>query len=402
MLNISITTNENRVLFWLYRTILHCVFRHFHSKIHDPRQLWKTRHPLYEIIAICIIAIICGATSSTNIYQFAKIREQWLRKFMPLKNGIPSRLTIERMLRSLNPRVFEEWFNIIMQKVAKETKGAIVAIDGKRFYNQPSKNGKGIPLYIVSAWCTRNGMTLAQQKTKDKSNEITTIPLLLKCLKIPSSIVTIDAIGCQRDIVSAIVKQNKADYCIALKENQPLLYKEMRAYALDCLSDSSQSDKYKTIIRHNKGHGRIEKRVIRLFTDVSWFQDLKKWEGLSGLVMIESTRTIKGVSKTDVRYYITSLTDVEQAADAVRSHWGIENNLHWVLDVVFKEDQWATRKENAAANLAVIRKLSMAFLRKSDVVLRGNQPMSGPMKMFSCALDIKVLEQVLLHSNVFS
>jgi len=373
------------------------------KKLEDPRQAWKVRHPLYEIISISIVAILCGATSSTHIYQFARLREKWLKKFLPLKNGIPSRLTIERVLSIINPRAFEEWFNIIMQKVHKDTKGAVVALDGKQFFTQRDSNGgKGIPLYIVSAWCERNGMVLAHQKTKEKSNEITTIPLLLKCLKIPKSIVTIDAIGCQWEIVKTIVKHNKADYCIALKANQETLYNEMTQYATDCLSDPLLTHKYTTLTFRNKGHGRIEKRVVTLFTDLSWFKDLKKWEGLKGLVRVESTRTIKGVSKTEVRYYITSLTDVESAARAVRSHWSIENNLHWVLDIVFKEDDWYTRKENAAANLSTIRKLALAFLRKSQVDLPLNQPITGPMKMFACALDYKVLEHVLLHSNVFS
>jgi predicted transposase YbfD/YdcC len=372
------------------------------KKLQDTRQPWKTKHPLYEIISICIIASICGASSSCAIFQFAKLREKWLRKFLPLQNGIPSRYTIERTLRILNPRRFEEWFNIIMQKVNKDTKGSVIAIDGKCFFTERARDDSKNPLYIISAWCAHNGMVLAHQKTKEKSNEITSIPLLLKCLKIPQSIVTIDAIGCQTNIVRMIYNDNKANYCIALKENQPTMYKEMVAYAEDCLSDPLLSSKYQTHITRNKGHGRIEKRVYTMFLDLSWFKDIKNWIGLTALVRVESTRTIKGISTTFVRYYITSLSDIEQAANAIRSHWSIENNLHWVLDVVFHEDDCHTRIENEAANLSTIRKLALTFLRAQHIDIPIKGPISGPMKMYACALNPQILEQVLLGSNVFS
>jgi predicted transposase YbfD/YdcC len=290
-----------------------------------------------------------------------------------------------------------------MQKVQKDTKGAVVAIDGKQFHMQPSvSDKKGNPLYIVSAWCQRNGMTLAHQKVDAKTNEIKGIPLLLKCLKVPGSIITIDAIGCQREIVTMIRRKNRADYCIALNKNQGTLYDEMVRYAQDCLCDNLLKDKYSQYVTMNKGHGRLEKRKYTLFNDLSWFHDLKKWEGLRGLVCVESTRTIKNITSTDVRYYITSLVSVEETAKAIRSHWGIENNLHWVLDVVFREDHWHTRIENAAANLATVRKLALTFLRKSNVDLPIKQPITGPMKVFACALDHKILERVLLSTNVFS
>lgn len=290
-----------------------------------------------------------------------------------------------------------------MQKAQKDTKGAIVSFDGKKYFSQQDADGnKKNPLYIVSAWCQKNGVTLAHQKIDSKTNEITAIPALLRYLKIPGSIVTIDAIGCQKNIVSMIHKGKKADYCIALKKNQETMYDEMVRYAEDCLSDKLLKNNYTQSIKINKGHGRVEKRIVTLFNDLSWFQDLKKWEGLAGLVRVESTRSIKGIDTTEVRYYITSLTSVDAVAHAIRSHWSIENNLHWVLDVVFREDHWHTRKEFAAANLSTIRKLALAFLRKSDVVLPLNQPITGPMKMFACALDLKVLERVLFHTNVFS
>jgi len=368
----------------------------------DPRQLGKVKHPLYEILTICILAVICGCTSGLQIYHFGVIREEFFRKILPLANGIPSRLTISRTLRLLNPRVFEEWFNKVMVKAHKDTKGAIVALDGKRFFTERMADGSTNPLYIVSAWCSKNKMTLAQQKTLDKSNEITAIPLLLKFLKIPGAIVTIDAIGCQKEIVRVIKKKNKADYCIALKENHPLMYKEMVAYAQDCLSDKTLREKYTSITSTDKAHGRIEIRTYTYFHDLSWFHDLKKWEGLAGLVMVESKRTVNGKTSTEVRYFITSLTDVQSSAIAIRSHWGIENSLHWVLDVILREDYWLTQKHNTAANLAIIRKLALNLLRDFDPKLNINGEISNSLKVKVLAADYKAFLRFLRLTNVFS
>ena len=372
------------------------------KKLNDPRQLAKVKHPLYEILTLCILAVICGCTSSMQIYYFAVIREEILRKFLPLENGIPSRLTIDRTLRLLDPCVFEEWFNKIMVKAQKVTRGAIVALDGKRFFTERTAEGSTNPLYIVNAWCTKNNMVLAQQKTKEKSNEITAIPLLLRFLKIPGAIVTMDAMGCQKEIVGIIQKKNKADYCIALKENHPLMYKEMTTYAKDCLLDPSLSDKYTSITTTDKGHGRMEVRTYTYFHDLSWFHDLNKWEGLAGLVMVESKRTIHGITSVEVRYFITSLLDVESAATAIRSHWGIENRLHWVLDVTLREDYWQTEKQNTAANFATIRKLAFNLLRSFDPKLPINGELSNVLKIKSLSLVPKAFLRFLRSTNVFS
>jgi predicted transposase YbfD/YdcC len=271
----------------------------------------------------------------------------------------------------------------------------VIALDGKKYFTETGEDNITRMLYIVSAWNEANGLALAQVRTKEKSNEIKALPELLRILKIPGSIVTIDAAGCQKEIVKTIIKKNKADYCIALKGNQPTMYAEMVQYAQDCIADPLLREKYSTITKKEKGHGRIELRKYYLFTDLSWFQDKKLWEGLTSLVVVESTRTINGQSATEVRYFISSLTNVESAARAVRSHWGVENKLHWRLDVILKEDDWKVGNKNLAANLGVLRKLVLAFLRKMDFADTGGDKLSGPMKMWACALNLNTLEALV-------
>jgi predicted transposase YbfD/YdcC len=328
-----------------------------------------------------------------QVAEFAKLREKWLKRYLPLRHGIPHRLTIQRVLSLLDAKRFEEMFNSIMQEISIATKGKVVSLDGKKYHTKQMADGSCRALYIVSAWCENNRLILGQVKTSEKSNEIPAVRELLRFLKIPKAIVTLDAMGCQTETVKAIVKENKADYVIALKGNQDTLQKEMSEYALDCLNDPLLKDKYETISMVEKGHGRIEHRTYHLFTDLAWYEDLKRWQGLKGLVCVESSRQVGSKEATlERRFYITSLTDINQAADAIRKHWGIENNLHGTLDVVLGEDRWATRNELAAANLGILRKLALTFLRKAR--WPDDNPLSGPMKMWACALNPSVLDFV--------
>jgi len=366
-------------------------------KIEDPRQLWKVRHSLVEILFICIIGIIAGADSSHKIHLFAVNREKWLKKYFRLNHGIPSRLTIERVLSLMNPRAMEQAFFSIMGLVQQASKGNVVAIDGKAFFSNRNEDGSLNVFYMVGAWCAANGIALGQVQTKEKSNEITAIPELLKYLGIKGATVTIDAIGCQKEIVKQIIKGNKANYVISLKENQPTMYNELTEYAQDCITDPLQSSQYVKLVTLDKGHGRIEKREYFLFTDLTWFANRKDWIGLAGLVMVRSTRQVGSKEPTsETRYYITSLTNIEAAAEAIRSHWGIENCLHWVLDVAFHEDDWATRKSTAAANLSHLRRLTTNMLRADTSSL------SIPNKRYQCALNTDYLEKVVFRTDLFS
>ena len=334
------------------------------KRIKDPRQPWKVQHCLVEILLICIIGITAGADSSHRIHLFAVNRAKWLKKYVSLNHGIPGRLTIERVLAVIDPKAMEQAFISIMQLAQRASKGKVVAIDGKAFFSNRNEDGTANVFYMVGAWCAANGIALGQVQTKEKSNEITAIPELLKYLGIKGATVTIDAIGCQKQIVKQIVKKNKANYVIALKQNQPTMYNEFTEYAQDCIADPLQLSKYNKLITLDKGHGRIEKRAYFLFNDLTWFANRKDWVGLASLVMVHSTRQIGNKKPTsETRYYITSLTEIQPAADAIRSHWGIENCLHWVLDVAFDEDGWATKKSTTAANLSHLRRLTANLLR---------------------------------------
>lgn len=367
------------------------------KQIPDPRQAGKIRHSLHEILLIAIIAVIANANSSHEIHVFARCHHQWLKQFLSLKNGIPSRLTIDRVLRLVNPKHFNEAFLQIMKHIQSATKGSVVALDGKAYHTVREENGGTQVLYMVNAWCSANGMTLGQVETNGKGNEITTIPKVLHLLHLTGATITMDAIGCQRAIVDQIVKQNKADYAIALKENQPAMYREFQLYAQDCLASPDGAGRFQYYKKTEKGHGRIETREYYLFRDLSWFQDRKNWAKLNGFIMVRSTRKRKGHEPSlETRYYITSLTQVEQAAHAVRSHWGIENSLHWVLDVVFKEDDWKTKDKNAASNLAVIRRITANLLKAYP------SKDTTPIKRYLCSLDINFLESVLFNPSFFS
>lgn len=366
-------------------------------RIPDPRQTWKIRHSLAEILLICILAVTANANSSHEIHTFAVVHEQWLRRFVRLEKGIPSRFTFDRVLRLLNPKHFNIAFAQIMQLFQTASKGSIVALDGKAYYNTHEGRGNAGVLYMVNAWCARNGMTLGYVETQEKSNEITAIPELLKLLDVKGATVTIDAIGCQHEIVKQIVLKNKADYAIALKMNQPTMFEEFSLYAQHCLSQSDMGYLYEHHQTLEKGHGRIEKRDYYLFHDLAWFPDLAKWQNLHALLMVKSTRQIIGREPTtETRYFITSLTSVKDAATAIRTHWGIENNLHWVLDVVFKEDDWKTKDATSATNLAAIRRFTYNLLKAHP------DHSTTPIKRYMCSLNLDFLESVVFNPNIFS
>jgi predicted transposase YbfD/YdcC len=367
------------------------------KEVQDPRQLWKIRHSLVDILAISIIAVMCGAQSSHQIHLFAQVREAWFRRFLALPNGIPNRLTINRVLSLIDTRQFCVVFTQIMQHIQHISEDAIVSLDGKSCY---AKAGQGV-VYMVSAWCNQNSSILGQMRTQDKSNEITAIPELLKLLDIKGLTVTIDAIGCQREIVQQIVTGNKADYVIGLKKNQPIMYEEFSLYAQDTLQTGREGTDYQHTQSIEKGHGRIERRDYYLFPDVHWYKDHKAWKNLQSVIMVKSRREVLGKPPSEeTRYYISSLKDVEKAACAVRSHWGIENKLHWSLDTLMREDDWRNKLDTVATNLATIRKLALHFLRKAD--LPEESKLSGPMLMFRCALDLPTLERVLFGKRLRS
>ena len=329
----------------------------------DPRLDRKKRHSLLDIVAITICAVIAGADGWTDVELFGKSKEAWLRTFLKLPNGIPSHDTFGRFFMLLDPVAFQHCF-INWVRAVHETVQGVVAIDGKtaRRSHDQSRGKKAI--HLVSAWATENGVALGHVKTEEKSNEITAIPELVKLLQLKGCLVTIDAMGCQRDIAQTIVDAG-ADYLLAVKDNQETLREDLEQEFKEAQADNFA---HMDCLYHetlDKGHGRIEKRQYWYTHDVAGLGTLERWPKLAGMVMCRATRTVKGETSTEDRYFITSNTghDMDKIAAAVRAHWQVENSLHWVLDIAFYEDQCRIRMGYAAENLATIRKMALNVIK---------------------------------------
>lgn len=337
--------------------------------IPDPRKGNNKKHNLVEVMLLSVLAVICGAESWYDMEEFGKAKEDFLQKFLALENGIPSHDTFNRVFMVINPQLFERAFRAWTAELAqvlqsqKEEKAdgekeekELIAIDGKSVCNSACRRQGLGALHLVSAWSTRNQLVLGQQKVSDKSNEITAIPELLSLLDIKNAVITIDAMGTQKKIAQQIVGQ-QADYILSLKENQGTLYEQV----------TSQFNTYKedSHSQHlDKGHGRIEIRTCKVVRQLQWIDEKEHWSKLSSIIKITSERIIGEKSSLQDRYYISSLvSDAAYFNQAIRSHWEIENKLHWQLDVGFREDYNTTRNGQAAENLAVVRKMALNILK---------------------------------------
>ena len=336
----------------------------YFTAVPDPRMERTRLHELADILALSLIAVVCGADSFVAIEQFGRAKQDWLRIFLGLRNGIPSHDTIGRVFAALNPTALAEAFRAWAATVARLTRGEVVAIDGKTLRRSFREAGSTAFVHMVSAWATSNRVVLGQVKTDEKSNEITAIPRLLKLLAIDGCLVTIDAMGCQKDIAKGIVEAH-ADYLLSVKDNQPTLAVEIAALFEHARRDVAALgvDFHET---RNTGHGRTEVRRCWTTTLVESLSQQDQWSNLGSLAMIESERTVDdGKTSTERRYYICSRKKLPatRALSAARSHWGIENELHWVLDVAFREDDCRVRVGYAAENFAVIRHLALNLLK---------------------------------------
>ncbi|MCP5020031.1 MAG: ISAs1 family transposase [Ketobacter sp.] len=336
---------------------------HFGS-IPDPRIDRQKRHNLVDIFTITLCAAICGAEAWTHIEEFGKAKQDWFRSFLELPNGIPSHDTFGRFFSLLDPQAFQDAFLQWVQSVNDVLKGQVVAIDGKCLRRSHDRNKNKSAIYMVSAWASANQLVLGQVKTDEKSNEITAIPKLLRALEIKGCIVTIDAAGCQKNIAAQIRSQG-ADYVLALKGNQGNLREYVEDYFTTARENNFLGVPHDYFETTDGGHGRVEIRRHWTIDQFGDFPGKKVWNDLNTIGMVESERHIGDEITIDRRYYITSLTaDAEQFASCVRAHWGVENGLHWCLDVSFREDDCRVRQGYASENFAVIRHIAMNLLKK--------------------------------------
>jgi predicted transposase YbfD/YdcC len=338
---------------------------HF-SIVPDPRLNCQKRHDLLDIIAITICATLCGADGWTDVEEFGEAREDWLRTFLKLENGIPSHDTFGRVFAALDTAALQEAFAGWTQSVAGLVSG-VIAIDGKTLRGSHDRAHQKAAIHMVSAWGQANGLVLGQIKVDDKSNEITAIPKLLEQLDVRGCIVTIDAMGCQAPIARKIVERG-GDYVLAVKANQETLLDDLVRHFTDL--DRDECDYHETV---EKDHGRIETRQCWVSCDIGGIGNPGQWHGLHAVAMVRSTRQIGPNISTETRYFITSAKHgaAKRLAQHVRAHWSVENNLHWVLDIAFNEDQSRVRIGNAAQNFTLIRHLCLNILKTDKTNKRG-------------------------------
>ena len=338
---------------------------HF-SKVTDPRGPNVT-HQLFAIIVIAILGTICGADGWVEIEQFGKQKLKWLRQYLFLPKGIPSHDTFGRVFSQIDPEEFQASFIAWVQAVHHLTQGQVIGVDGKQLRGSHDR-GKGQPaLYMVSAWAEQNHLVLGQRQVEEKSNEITAIPALLRLLDIKGCIVTIDALGTQTKIAKQIIEA-EGDYLLAVKHNQGRLYTDLeRLFSYD-QQQGFQDAPYEYAKEVKKGHGRIDVRECWATSHPEYLasvKQVKKWANLQSLVMIVRRRIREGEETVKTRFYISSLeANAQRILKATRQHWGIENGLHWVLDIAFNEDRSRVRKDHAPANLAVLRHMAVNLLKQ--------------------------------------
>jgi predicted transposase YbfD/YdcC len=336
----------------------------------DPRRGRLCRHEFLDILVIAICAVVCGQHTWTDIAFYGQDRADWLKTFLNLPNGIPSHDTFRYVFTRLDPQAFQRCFAAWIEALSQATDLKHVAIDGKALRGSLDRAHGQAPLHLVSAWAAENHLTLGQVAVADKSNEITAIPRLLELLDVRGAIVTLDAMGCQKDI-AAKVREAGADYVLAAKDNQPRLWEDLHEAVADHLDRIGPAGDANGIETVDLGHGRKEVRTYTLVTELSKVRDRELWQDLHSVCMVVSERTVGGETSVEARYYIGSLRgSVEDYARVIRGHWGIENGCHWVLDVLFREDGSRSRPEHGAENLAWLRRMALSLLKNDTTCQR--------------------------------
>jgi predicted transposase YbfD/YdcC len=367
---------------------------HHFAELKDPRIDRTKRHLLIDIVVIGICAVICGADDWVAMAKFGKAKQKWLSQFLALANGIPSHDTFARVFARLDPEGFQRCFLDWIETIRQRTHGEIIAIDGKTLRHSYDRSGNKGAIHMVSAWATANRLVLGQRKVDDKSNEITAIPELLRVLAVAGCIVTIDAMGCQKEIAEKIIEK-QGDYVLALKGNQGTLLEDVKYYFTEAQKTQFQGVPYGFYETVDGDHGRIETRRYYTITALNGLRHRTDWKGWDMIGMVEATRELSGQISQETRYYIGSIGgDAELFAHAVRGHWGVENGLHWVLDIAFREDDSRVRKGHAPQNLAVLRHIALNLLKQEKTAKIGIKN-----KRLQAGWDEAYLFQVLFGRN---
>jgi predicted transposase YbfD/YdcC len=358
----------------------------------DPRVERTRKHPLINVVFIAVCGVLSGANSFAGIQEFGYDRRSWFARYLDLANGIPSDDTFARVLARLDPAAFEKCLLTWIQAVQEISEHRLIAIDGKTLRGSYDRGDGKAAIHMVSAWATENKLSLGQVVVDRKSNEITAIPELVRLLELSGAVVTIDAMGCQKEIAD-LIRERGGDYVLAVKQNQPTLYGQVEEVINTGLEqDTAALDEHQTV---EKGHGRHDTRTYVTFPATEAVDPDGVWRDLSavGMAITESTDS-RGRCRSEVRYYILSvLLSSKEFAEAVRGHWGIENNLHWQLDVSFREDECRVRTDHAPANLSVIRRFALGLLKRETGCRRGIET-----KRLKCAASDEYREKVLFNT----
>ena len=348
------------------------------------------RYPLPHLVFIAVCMILCGANDWKMVSALGKKKAKWLKRYVPLPHGVPSRHTFGRVFARLDPKEFQRCFIQWVGQIAERTHGEVVAIDGKTLRRSYDKQDDKAAIHMVNAWGSATGMVLGQLKTSEKSNEITAIPTLLDMLEIRDCLISTDAMGCQKTIAEKI-RSKEADYLLAVKGNHADLYEDIKLYLDDVAARASLPEMADYSETLDKGHGRIEIRRCWVSTDVSWLNQRHDWKDLLMIGAVESERHEGEKVSLERRYFITSrVTNASQFMAAVRSHWSVENNLHWVLDIGFREDESRIRKDYGPENMAVFRQMAVNVLNQDSTEKFGVQN-----KRIMALADEDYLEQLL-------
>jgi predicted transposase YbfD/YdcC len=340
------------------------VFLYYFKDLPDHRQRGKIYYPLDEVLLLCLLAVLAGAETVTDIALFGQKKLNFLRRFRPFEHGTPSHDHLGDILAMLDPEKFQHCF-VAWVAAITGVPADVIAIDGKTVRRSYQKKGAKAPIHVVSAFAARQRLVLGQVKVAEKSNEIVAIPKLLDLLAIEGAIVTIDAMGCQRDIADKILDK-KADYVLALKGNQGTLREDVEVFVAEQKANGFGDTKISQHETVDGDHGRIETRTYTVIHDVAWLQERHDWPGLKGVVLVESKREIGEKIEQETRFYITSLVWLAcQLGPVIRHHWAIENSLHWVMDMVFRDDECRLRTDHAPANFTTIKHMAHNLIRRA-------------------------------------